>query len=660
MRLMMRSLVDKLQQFPAPIVYLLFSGLTLIAGVSLSVSGAGIFGIWPRVVIGLFVFLLPGCFIYVLAPTRDDWDLIEALGYGFSYSMALITIVGLITRTLALSTGAVETLWYLFALLGCIAAVRKSKPWRGSNAWTPVACAQTCLLTAIVCVMALLYAHASISMASNSDDQSRHHGMIHGFLREEPLGWSEPYYESGNRIGDQDYLTYWVLAQALVVEISGVHILLARYLINAFVMVMSVAAMYIFARNLGHCRKASLTVVIVGLLALSLIAWKGNVAGNQFFVHAHLDKVLVAFALAPVAISSAWLYAESGNRRALWSFALSFLACAFVHSVIGGFVLCIIGVWCLLQFISGRGGRKQIYQIALLALFLFFPSILLRFISLQPTITPFGSGSWFFGIQPHRATVLTYLALAMTAVAALARRDARSRLMLAYVVVIGIALIPLTAWAYRVLLPEFQIWRLVWLTPYGYMIVFVIGAVWRAIMSRLSLRHSFLDRLWAPLLILAIPITAFFLQFNSRADFSKDIGAVPEEVSDMLEIAEYINSHHDGRVWVAASPGENLRNKTIALHWKVISLSRYSAERMAYYSSLPFEQTAMQRADNFRLYDAAVPVEDKLAIIDRYGIDYLLFAKAYAWMVDALYQTDKERFELVYSGETLRLVRVHG
>ena len=656
----MRSLPGALVRLlRLPRIYLLLSGLTLVAGVGLSIGGASFFGIWPRVIIGLIIFLLPGCFMYVAAPTRDDWDLIDALGYGFTYSMALITVLGLITRTLALSISVVEALWYLCALLGLIAAVIKSRFWRGCNTGTTSASVQTGLLTAIIFVMALLYAHASFSLASNSDDQSRHHGMIYGFLRSEPLGWSEPYYESGNLIGDQDYLTYWVLAQALVVEISGVHILLARYLVNPFVVTMSVAAMYIFARNLGHGRKSSLRVVIVGLLALSLVAWKGKVAGNQFFVHAHLDKVLVSFALAPVAISSAWRYARSRQRRTLWGFALSFLACAFVHSVIGGFALCIIGSWCLLEFFSNRSRRKEICQIALLALILFFPSIVIRLISVQPTITPFGSGGWYYGIEPHHATILTYLVLATTTVCALARLDAKSKLMLAYVVVIGIALIPFTAWIYRIVLPDFQIRRLLWLVPFGYMIVFVVESVWRAMSTRFSPRPLAVDRLRLTLLILALPITAYFLHFHSRADFSRDLGAVPDEVSDMLEVAEYIDAHHADRVWIAASPGENLRNKTIGLHWKVISLSRYSAERMAYYSNLPLEQTAMQRADNFRLYDAAVPVEEKLAVIDRFGIDYLLFTKQYAWMVDALYQTDKERFELVYSGESLRLVRVH-
>ena len=591
--------------------------------------------------------------------TREDWDLADVIGYGFSYSLAMITLLGLIARTLALSITTLELIWYLLALFGFGAVWFKTGALRGHRSEPPATHPQLYLLLATLFGMMALYAHGSILMASNSDDQSRHHGMIHGFLRSEPLGWSEPYYESGNRIGDQDYLTYWVLAQALISKISGAHILLARYLINPFVLAMSVAAMYVFARNLGHCRKTSLTVVIVGLLALSLIAWKGRLAGNQLLVHAHLDKVLASFALAPVAISSAWLYANTGSRRALWGFALSFLACAFVHSVIGGFVLCIVGFWCLLQFVTDRGGRRQIVELALLAFALFFPSILLRLISSQPTITAFGSGGWYSGIEPRHAGLLTYVVFALTAVCALARRDARSKLLLSFLVVIGLGLLPLTAWMYRIVLPDFQIRRVVWLMPYGYMLVFVISTCWSAISSRYSMNGSTVNRLRLSLLILAFPVSGYFLQYHSRADFSIDIASVPSEVSEFLDIAEYLDAQHDGRVWIAASSRDNLHNKAAGLHWKVISLSRYSAERMAYYSSLPLEQTAMQRADNFRLYDAAVPVEEKLAIIDRHDIAYLLFDQGYAWLVDALYQTDKERFEQVYSGETLRLVRVN-
>ncbi len=70
-------------------------------------------------------------------------------------------------------------------------------------------------------------------------------------------------------------------------------------------------------------------------------------------------------------------------------------------------------------------------------------------------------------------------------------------------------------------------------------------------------------------------------------------------------------------------------------------------------------QTEWQHGDNDLLFEAEVSVEQKFATIDRYSIDYLLFSKGYAWIIDALYQSDPQRIELVYLGETLRLVRVH-
>ena len=148
----------------------------------------------------------------------------------------------------------------------------------------------------ILLIQVALYAHASVFATGSPKDQYRNQAAINGFLREQPLGWQEPYYESGNPIADRMILTYWVLAQALLVELSGAPILLARYLITPFVMLMSVAALYIFARNLGHGRRAALVFVCLGLLAFSLLADVDTQAGTRFFVRAQLDKVAAAFA----------------------------------------------------------------------------------------------------------------------------------------------------------------------------------------------------------------------------------------------------------------------------------------------------------------------------------------------------------------------------
>ena len=674
------ELGSALQIVRNPRVYVLGSGLLIIAGTASALTGIAFVTPWLRVTLALLIFLLPGGFLFALVPTRDSWDLIDFVGYGFAFSIALMTLLGLVTRTLAWSIDIVEFAWYLLAILGFVAVFTKTRrlPLLNLQMRPPMVA-----LLAIVLILVALYAHSSVLATPTTDDQNRHHAAVSGFLRSEPLGWSEPYYETGNAIADRMYLTYWVLAQALVVQISDVPVLLARYLINPFVMIMSVAAMYVFARNLGHNRQASLQYVILGLLAYSLVMQYGPQPGSQFFVRPLLDKVVAAFALAPIAISSVYFYAASGNRRAYLGFALSFLAAASVHSIAGGFAACIIGIWCLIRLITERGNWKNSLQIGLLTLLLFSPAILVRLTTSETTIYNFDEltdetgakvllfdainaldhGNRFYAIHPTLAGDLTYILIALALLAALLRRlNSRAKLMLAYALAIGVGLLPYTAWIYGRLVSVEHVVRVLWLMPFGYMLGFAIETIWAHVSRYLPRAPRLIealgqDRLLTALLILALPITAHFLGSNHRVDFSRDIGEATAGDHELLEIADYIDAHHDERVWIAAS--HETRNRVILMNWKVISLSRFTAERMSYYSNMPIEQAETQLLENFLLYEAEVPVEDKLAIIDHHGIDYLLFPKGYAWIVDALYQTDKERFELVYSGETLRLVKVH-
>ncbi len=631
-----------------PRFYLYCSGLIVFAGLAISLGDFSDISPWLRVIVGLLVFILPGGYLFALVPARESWDLIDFAGYGFSFSVALVTLLGLVTRTLSWSIDTVEFVWYGLAILGFVAVSYKLR--RAGGGLRLNICAPYVALIAIIFIQVLLYAHSSALLTSESDDQNRHHAAVNGFLRDEPLGWSEPYYETDNPIAGRSYLTYWVLAQALVVEISGVPILLTSYLINPFAVIVSVAAMYIFARNLGYCQKTSLVVVILGLLGLSLVAESGKLPGNQFFVHGKMDKNLAAFALAPIAISSAWLYSQSGRWRAFLGFALSFLACAYVHPNIGGFTACIIGIYCLILLITKHDGKKYAVYIGLLILLLLLPAALLRLNTSHPDARQLEIGEINLESSVRKSGHLTLLLIALTFISVAARRsDPKSKLLLAFVLIFSSVMLPLGAWVIGSLF--YQTSRLYWLMPYGCMLFFIIETVGQRF--ALSLRTSSLA------LFLALPVTAYFLQFHSRADFGRDIGNVTSEVVEFLDIAEYIDANHDERVWIAASPESEYRNRAVAMHWKIISLSRYSAERMSYYSNMPYQQAAMQRNDNFRLYKADVTVEQKLEIIDRYGVDYLLFPKQYSWMMDALYQFDKARFVQVYTGQTLRLIKVN-
>ena len=641
-------------------------GLILLAGLALSLADISFVSPWPRLIVAMLVFILPGACLYALLPGRDDWDLIDAIGYGFAYAMALITLLGIITRTLALSIDQVELAWYLLGLLGIagLAHRYRGRPGLKLKLHPPILA-----LLVILLLQVALYTHASIRAVPTTDDQNRHHAAVNGFLRAEPLGWTEPYYETGNAIADRMYFTYWVLAQALIVEISGVPILLARYLINPFAMLMSVAALYIFARKLRHSRKSSLALVCLGLLAFSLVAQIGPQPGSQFFSRALLDKVVAAFALAPIAISSAWLCLDSGCWRAYFAFGLAFLAAVFTHAISGGFAAVIIGAFCVISMLARRSAIKPCLGVLLLMLALLTPAIGARLTTAESTIYEFepeaslAAGEAYQGISPSMAGDLTYALVLLTPIAVMARGlDSRGALMLAYALAIGLGLLPMTAELYGRLVSIAHVRRVLWLMPYGYMLAFVLAAgvgLARRWLPGGQVRLGWAsgDRALAVLCLAALLLTAHQLRSNHRLDFSQDIANATSGDGELLEIAQYIDTRHEGLVWVAAS--REIRSRAITVHWKVIELSRFTAERMAYYSRLPLEQAQRQLDDNLRLYQPDVSVADKLAIIDRYGIDYLLFPKGYAWIVDALYQQDKARFETVYAGETLRLVRVH-
>ena len=663
-----------------PRLYLYCSGLILLAGIALSLAEVTFVSPWLRVIVGLLVFLLPGGYLFALVPARDSWDIIDFVGYGFAFSVAFITLLGLITRTLSWSIDIVELVWYLLAIAGFVAVLYKTRrqPPLNLQVRAPIVA-----LFTIILIQLALFAHSSLFAAPTTNDQFRELALVNGFLRDEPLGWTEPFYETGNLIADRDFLTYWVLAQALVVDISDVPILLTRYLVNPFVVIVSVAGMYIFARNLGHRPKNALVYMILGLLGYSLVAEATYQVGGQFFVLPMLDKVMASFALAPVAISSAYLFNATGNRRALFGFVLSFLATVCVHPVQGGFVAGVIVIWCCIRLVTERGSRLKAIQFGLVTLALISPAILLRVNTIDKNIhefdssfvgtdnkilvfdskNPFDNGNPFIAINFPAAGYLTYMLLALTLFAVAAcGLSARGKLLLAFVIAIGIGLLPYTAWIYGRLVAYNNLQRVLWLLPYGYMMGFLIESglvllgriVPRARRIICELRT---DRVLLLLLALALIVTAYSLQFHHKVDYSRDIYVAPNGEREWLEVAAYIDEHHDDRVWIAASPA--FREDVIGLSWKAISLSRYTTARMSYNSNISVEQATTQFDDNSSLFDAAVSVAEKFAIIDRHGIDYMLFSKEYSWMIDALYQADKERLELVYSGDSLRLIRLH-
>ena len=623
--------------------------------------------LWMRVLFACVLFVLPGGFIFSLMPVRDSWDAIDFIGYGFAISLVLMGILGLLARTFHWTFGFIEIIWYALTVLSLLTFLFKAR----NRSVRLVKCnGASAALLAIISVQALLFAYAGLFSLTRNHDRHTYNVEVTNFLREEPLDWQEIYYDTGNTISGRLYLTYWMLAQSLIVDVSGVHILQAQFIINSAVIGLEVMAIYIFARNLGHRPKAALVIVVLGLLCYSVLTQDNPQAGAQFFRRPIQDKLIAGFVLAPIAISTAYIWSTSRRRLAGVGFALSLLSMMFVHVMMAGFALAAIGLWCLLRIVFAKRERSNAIVIGMTAAVIFSPAILIR---LNADMSPYhllsadhliwvDEESGLYAIRPDVAGGLTYILLTWVVLSLMLRPfDNRSMLMLAFALAVGIGLIPYTAWIYGRLTTILHMVRVVWILPYGYMLGFVLQTGCDRLCARVPKMKSKImrlqqDKVIIPLLSLTIILTAVLLNVQQNVTFSKDISQVIDENEELLEAADYLESNHDERVWIVGSP--EYRNVIPSLSSKAITLSHFHAARMRYYSGLSPDRATTQLDDNFRFYHSSVALEEKMAILDRYGIDYLLFDPDYSDMIDRLSDFAPERFETVYIGNSVKLVKV--
>ena len=649
----------------SPLVSVGIVGLLGIASFAADMS----YGLlWMRVLFACVLFVLPGGFIFSLMPVRDSWDAIDFVGYGFAISLVLMGVLGLLARTFHWTFGFIEIIWHALTILCLLAFLFKARnrparlvKWSGASA----------ALLAIISIQTLLFAYAGLFSLTQNQDRHTYNAEVPNFLRQEPLDWQEIYYDTGNTISDRLYLTYWMFAQSLIVDVSGVHILQAQFIINSAVIALEVMAIYIFARNLGHRPKAALVVVVLGLLCYSILTQHNPQAGAQFFRRPIQDKLVAGFVLAPIAISTAYIWSASRRRFAGVGFALSLLSMMFVHVMIAGFALVAVGLWCLLRIVFAKQERPNAIVIGLTAAVVFSPAIFLR---LNTDMSPYhllsaehllwvDEESGLYAIRPDIAGGLTYILLTCVVFSLMLRPfDNRSALMLAFALTVGIGLIPYTAWIYGRLTTMLHMVRVLWILPYGYMLGFVLQTGCDSLCARVpemksKIRRLQQDKMAIPLLGLTIILTAVLLNVQQNVTFSKDISQVIDENEELLEAADYLESNHNERVWIVGSP--EYRNVIPSISSKAITLSHFHAARMRYLSGLPLDRASMQLDDNSRFYRSSVSLEEKIAILDRYGIDYLLFDTGYSDMIDSLSDFAPGRFEAIYVGDSVKLVKVN-
>ena len=632
--------------------------------------------LWLSVALAFALFVLPGGLLFTAALKWLPVSLPRFVSYGFATSLALISISGILARSLHWTFAGNLLFWFCLTAASILAFAFKARQQRIIDRRPAL---ETIFLVLIILITLSLFAYSGMHWQPLRNDQHILNSLTLAFQDDAPLDWQEWLYDSGERISSRTYLTYWELAKALVSAMSGQHILRVDFIINSLLMLVAVCAVYTFARDMGESPRTGWLVVLLHLCCYALLLGGIRQPGAQFVWRVLEDKLVAGFVVAPLALSAAHRAYVTPSRQAYAAFFLSFLALLFAHVMMAGFVLIALVIGFAPRLITTSSQRRSsALAILLMALLVFSPGIVLRLqIDSADSAWNFGSdpirtnrdvltinrrnpitGETLYAINPSAVGALSYGLLALVMLSAAFRRcDKRSWLLVALAVTACVGLLPFTAWLYGRLVSVAHMMRVMWILPYGYMLYFVLVVLWGRLRAHVSLPHEQLRK--AALVgtaALTLLSSAHFLIVLRGVDFTLDVAAVIESRQDWIELGEFLDSHHEQRVRFLSSPDR--RNQVLSSSYKAIALSRYHVQRMVMYSNMPVEEAQQRTDDHFRFWEDATPLQERLAILEKYDIDYLLYTADYDDIVQELMAAGNLAIKLVMEKELFHLARI--
>lgn len=656
-------------------------GLSLAAGLALLMC-LDLLGfdshlqLWLSVALAVSLFILPGGLLVTAAQGWLPLCLPRFVSYGFAISLLLISIIGIVARSLHWTFAGILLIWFCLTLASLLAFVFKARRQRIIGGRPAL---ETLFLILIILITLSLFAYSGMHSQPLRNDQHEIHTMILAFQDGAPLDWQEWLYENGEHIPNRVYLAYWELTKALVSAVSGQHILRADFIINSLLMLVAVCAVHTFARDLGESTRTAWLIVLLHLCCYALLLGGIRQPGAQFVSRVLEDKLVAAFVVAPLALSAAHRAYVSPSRQTYAAFFLSFLALLVTHVMMAGFVLIALVIGFAPRiFTPSSQRRSSALAILLMALLVFSPGIVFRLqIDSAGNAWNFGAepirtnrdvlainrrnpitNETFYAINPSAVGALSYGLLALVMLSAAFRRcDKRSWLLVALAVTACVGLLPFTAWIYGRLVSVAHMMRVMWIIPYGYMLYFVLVALWGRLRARVPFPHEPLRK--AALVgtaALTLLSSAHSLIVLRNMDFSLDVATVIESRQDWIALGEFLDSQHEARVHFLSSPDR--RNQVLSASSKVIALSRYHFRRMVLYSNMSVEEAQQRTDDHFRFWEDDAPLQERLAILEKYDINYLLYTADYEGIVQELMVADSLAIELVMEKELFRLAHV--
>ncbi|GAB4454332.1 MAG: hypothetical protein Kow0070_00560 [Anaerolineales bacterium] len=614
--------------------------------------------LWFRLGIALILFITPGMCVFGLLASRFTFTF-NHITFGFVISHLLLAVFGTAGRLFHFSFEIVK---FIMAAIGTVSLMLylrlvlqnrirfQIQPLRKND-----------LLTATLIILAALAACLIVIQRIITDDDLTYLAYLTNWQHSPRLDFNDVIFGVPELVHPRFWLMSAPFAQALLADLSNLPgILLLNGYYEPFLVFFSVLGWYELARTLKFSTRAAGASVIIQLGFLLLLSEYLH-PGAPFYTQLSADKATAAFILAPVFFQSLIWSLEHPSKRHFIISLLTGASLTFMHPVILAYSVFIAVMLILLSGKNTRPVQKFIFITSLAALLL--PHVALRFVNtpsqeeipytaqdlavqggLENMIQRWGD-SQFYGFNPSILDMKLPFA-EKTAIpqplaergwlvfpflaAAFALKEIKTKPSAAFILAcffLGILVwFPITGWSVGYFLSAWMLERALWLFPFGLSAVYVLVEIRDLLKTSLHLNRaasaSPLTSTWSLLTIAFLTLGIFFLYMreNNLPDLEK-FSTKSQRYSGLAAAGQELNRLIVNQAYVAGSERLNDLIPAVSSKSKLITFRLAQPSSMSYF---PESQRLERIADMERLFSKESTLQDKMAIIEKYNIQFLL------------------------------------
>ncbi len=334
-----------------------------------------------RLGIAIFIFILPGAFLFLLFRGEKDhlFELHGILPIGFALSVSIIGAIGLIGRFFSFSFEMVENIFMLMGLgeLALLALLKPNVTLRKEHLkeFAAEIFGNGFLFWALI-----LGSFFTFNEHLFFIDDTTYQAYLTNWQNSGHLGFNNIiHYFPGVIENERFWLALYPMGQAFLSDLSGVPgILLFGNYLELFLVPLAIITLYWFARTLGLSRNAAgFSALFQVILYMWMIGAHWPV-GFWFYLNMAEDKVSAVFLLAPVFFFFVLSYLRAPRGYNLLLVLVSGIGLTLTHPVILFFSCFIATGLAIFSLMTKRSGLRVLQRLAGVFVMLLMPYLFIR------------------------------------------------------------------------------------------------------------------------------------------------------------------------------------------------------------------------------------------------------------------------------------------